>query len=109
MNATLKTLKSARALIADPAHWTKGELARDANDDPIRISSLNACKFCSLGALSRAVGVEDFWDTGAFVASRQALMATINGETVWVYNDNHTHAEVLKLFDDTIERLEKAQ
>lgn len=54
----LHILNGARDLIADPAKWTQGALARNASGEPTGFTKRRdpVC-FCSLGALTRAM-----WD-----------------------------------------------
>lgn len=50
-----QVLISARALIADPARWTTGALARDADGSQVEWNGQSASKWCATGAIYRAV------------------------------------------------------
>lgn len=102
---------SARKVIEKPENWTTQYYARDADNEMCSIESANAVCFCSLGALRKVLynnggmdifGRQDFlYDTAAGF-----LKAVAGIGDVADYNDNHTHAEVLALFDKTITDLE---
>lgn len=99
----LETLKAARQLISDPAKWTQRFMARDADKHPTYVGSKSADCWCSMGAICHVVGGLCQSDGEAALA---ALGATIGGKNVVRFNDTHTHAEVLALFDAAIAELE---
>lgn len=91
-----KVLIAARAVIADPKNWTKGSFAKDANGHKRYAIAPEAVCWCALGAVMR-VGANDvlfgaacYWLDGAA------------GTWMGGYNDAHTHAEVLEVFDRAI-------
>lgn len=106
-------LKQARELIADPAHWTTGTLARDKKGIAVLVDNKAACSFCALGAIYRTKF--DACLPGTITAS--AIMAVsdeafqISGHSnLTSFNDNGaTHSEVLEAFDRAIERLENEE
>ena len=49
-----QVLINARALIADPAHWTRGTIARTANGRKVEWHDQSATKWCAMGAMYRA-------------------------------------------------------
>jgi hypothetical protein len=49
-----QVLINARALIADPAHWTRSVLACTAAGDNIAWYDPSAAKWCAVGAIYRA-------------------------------------------------------
>ncbi len=98
----LETLKAARQLITDPAKWTQGEYARDADGNEVRAWSEDAACFCAYGAIQRVTGVED--NEADFFLMR-ACTKKFEVEVIHL-NDTHTHAEVLALFDAAIAELE---
>ena len=49
-----QVLIHARALIGDPAHWTRGTLARDADERSVAWHDDLAIKWCAVGAIYRA-------------------------------------------------------
>ena len=96
----LETLKAARQLITDPAKWTQGWLARNALGEHADVDSSSAVCFCSIGALCRVGSV-------AYYGAQRILERNISdGLSLGWFNDTHTHAEVLALFDAAIAELE---
>lgn len=91
-------LIKARELIADPAHWTQGELARNDVGAYRHPLALEAVCFCSIGALERAANGE--YDD-AYYQARARLRGTLN-RCIASFNDTHTHAQVLAKFDEAI-------
>ena len=104
---TLDVLKAARVRITKPEHWTQGVLARDANGDQLELPrDVNATCWCAVGALSA-----QSFGSALYGDALDALRCTLPGSSFAIgdYNDEHTHAEVLALFDTTINRLEHAE
>ena len=100
----LAALKAARGLIADPARWTKGVSARNANGVAVPPISTDACRWCTVGALDR-VRAND--------ATRVALSLALPTyhHSLIMYNDitTRTHADILALFDRAIERTQESK
>jgi len=95
-------LVKARELIAEPARWTTGGFARDRRGDSTDWLSPTATCWCAAGAIA-AVDVVPGWRSEAVGAlAHEAGVARGN---VGVFNDSHSHAEVIALFDRTIARL----
>lgn len=101
--STKDALIAARDLISDPKRWTQGVLARDSNGNNDSVYGETACSFCASGALLRV-------SRGFFTEAIRALMVAdgqdpndLEAPTVPIFNDTHTHAEVLALFDRAIE------
>ena len=101
-----QVLINARALIADPARWTRGTLACTANGRRVDWHDQSATKWCALGAIYRA----------AYDLVGDPLQATRIGDKVaesvcrtrWfrclpVINDWRGHAAVLALFDKALQ------
>lgn len=103
MASTLEILRAAREKIADPDRWVKGELAIDG--EGLRIETASGAhrgvRWCAVGACCAVAGMD--WTTAG-----DALEA-VAGESVVDFNDTHTHAEVLALFDRTIAEQEAAR
>ena len=110
----LETLKAARDLISDPARWTKVRLAKDANNKTVNVYDPNAFCFCAMGALLSVSKLEaSHW---VIAQASDALNSNLPAEFIRAYNheycsftdfnDTHTHAEVLALFDAAIAELE---
>jgi hypothetical protein len=49
----LKTLIAARELIADPAHWLQGAMARNGRGEPVDARAPVACRWCAMGAIRK--------------------------------------------------------
>lgn len=90
---TREVLIKAKALIDTPEKWCQGEFV----DTDGRI--------CASAAIAR-VGFNIAPEME--IAARYALLNTINHHGAWEvnipgYNDAHTHAEVMEMFDRAIE------
>lgn len=115
MSAVLSVLRLAREMIASPERWTKGALARDRDGYPISIHdslSDGACQWCAIGAIQQAC-VDMQMEIDVEIKARGELQTSIPDGMVHidVFNDapNTTHADILALLDETIERLEGEQ
>lgn len=107
---TIAVLDAVRDVLSNPDRWTKFELARSRLGDPVEPDDPSASCWCLQGAISRVVD-----DSTTRNAAHQELRVTlalrdrlINLPLIAVeYNDQHdtTHADILKLIDDTIRRL----
>lgn len=100
---TSEILIRARDLIADPARWTQKSSARDAQGSRVNAFANTATCWCSDGALVKATD----WPTGyeAYGRSSRVLRETVAGmglDSYVDFNDTHTHAEVMTLFDTAI-------
>jgi len=113
---TREILLKARTLIADPKHWTKGEMARTQSGRPTTTTSPTACQWCSVGAITKAAReVDPSYDTnacyGAMTGLRLVTREVMEKEgyqddlrnNLAVFNDTHTHAEILSAFDKAID------
>jgi hypothetical protein len=111
-------LKDARAIIEDPAKWTRGKAAADASGRFVQPTARDAVCWCVQGALERAYG-----GMGTTKEERQAtwdafdlldgVAADMDPEfdddypegtaSAW-FNDHHSHDEVLALIDRAIQK-----
>lgn len=112
----LDVMVKARELIAKPENWTRRTYARSAQGCAVEWNSKHACAFCTLGALKRTIRDmrlpterrDSFFKTACMFLEKtlheRGLSVSISG-----FNDvSHTkHRNILKLFDDTIKRVEK--
>ena len=100
MTTPKQTLIAARALIADERRWTKRAKARDEYGLIATPTDERAICFCSIGAIEKVCCryVEQ-------INARQQLNSVIS-MSLSIYNDTHTHAEVLAMFDKAIEAAE---
>jgi hypothetical protein len=102
-NPTVKILKKAKKLIADPQHWTRGASARNAQGRGVIWNNPGAVSFCSIGALHHAAGpVKKDWRA----VDRAFLMLKRAAETrdIADFNDDPktTHTDVMVAFDKAI-------
>lgn len=77
-------------LLADPASWTKGEFARNANGYPVLSRSNEACCWCLAGAVN--VCYENNLEI-------RDMLKTRLGTYISIWNDapERTHADVINL------------
>lgn len=100
-------LRQARALIENPAHWWDGRHDKGTFVDSTR---LLRSQICAIQALQR-VSNTDYYALAACAAGAYLMDAI--GEsgvnTIPRFNDSHTHAEVLAMWDRAIELAEVAE
>ena len=101
-----EVLRAARAKIKKAENWTKGAYARDAAGKFVYAVETEAHSFCSLGAC-RTVVFDKHGDGDELVyeGAKRALKRELlrDGEQeIADFNDTHSHAEVLALFDRAI-------
>lgn len=109
-------LEHARFLITHPEHWTQGAYARDKNGLWVFSWAPEAHCLCSLGALRAAAGhlsdafVADFevYEEAALLQEAAKQLGYGGPTDTAHFNDNHTHAEVLAMFDKAIELSKEA-
>ena len=101
----LETLKAARQLISDPAKWTQGEFARDATGYAVRPINDDCVCFCALGAIAHVDKTHKLRGSAA-EKYLSKLCEKSRNISIGIFNDTHTHAEVLALFDAAIAELE---
>lgn len=100
---TAANLTAARDLIATAETWTQGCYARGRQGQACNVFARSATCFCAIGALCKITArlVEQ---TGEAQPEMAALHDAI-GMSVSSYNDMHSHAHVLSMFDRAIEAL----
>lgn len=102
MAASVELLKAARAKIADPKHWTRYRLARNARGNEVRPTNKRAVCWCAHGAL-RAVGIPLY-------APEEILLFEAAGELFklepYAVNDQRGHAAILGVYDLAIAKAE---
>lgn len=90
-------LRAAKALIAAPATWTQGNYALDQDEQPVRADDPDAVCFCSIGAIECLSKNVDSWQ------QRGALKDAVPiGSSIISFNDSHTHAEVMGVWNKAI-------
>lgn len=103
---TIEVLKAARELISNPARWTQGAFAKDVIGKQVAFDDPSAVCWCARGAMY-VIGDRSGLATDGWRALRAAIQGSLDSDLcVSSFNDSHTHAEVLALFDATIARLE---
>lgn len=113
-------LKKSRELISDPSKWTQGVAARYTGGDPCQPHDQEAVCWCALGSVvwsvysvcdSRVVAV-DLSSSLLELLDKESgiphLEADGSPRPLAAFNDSHTHAEVLALFDKAIAKMEAA-
>lgn len=91
------TLIAARKLIEKPENWLQGMMAANGDGVWVPPSAPMAVKFCALGAIQRIAG--EFRAGPVNDAVRLAAKTT----SLALFNNTHSHAEVLAAFDRAIE------
>lgn len=113
----VETLRAAKAVIADPAHWTKGAEARIAKRpkryaSKIQVNDPEAAAWCALGALRKVDGPHEL---SAVRALAHAIYVDFNQAyaywTITNFNDEaeRRHREVMAVFDRAIKAEEKKE
>ncbi|MXN46085.1 hypothetical protein GR138_12880 [Shinella kummerowiae] len=111
MTSPQEALQKARELISDPKRWTQEAYARDTdgvdnvNCGSDHIPEDSVC-FCSIGAIAKAYGCNI---SAAECSTAFKLLEAGLDDEVGVYNDSHTHAEVLAAFDLAIARASSSE
>lgn len=109
--AVVENLEAAKAKIASPLNWMQGYYARDTEGNEIRGSEPGAICFCSYGAVEAATGKmhrHDFLSEFGFLSEAAQILSGDSWNNAGAYNDEHTHAEVLVMFDKAIELAKEA-
>jgi hypothetical protein len=96
-----QVLRNARALIERPTDWTRGVHARAENGRPVMWHDRQACRWCALGAINRAV-----YDLIGHKEQAEGIADEIIADCFpcnlsWI-NDKDGHATVLQLFDKAL-------
>ena len=97
----LELLTQARALLADPEHWTKGAYARGTKGEPMSPTDNSAVCFCSVGAILRVAGHDE---DGAYHHLQRVCIRETSLSLVTM-NDTRSHPEVLAVWDIAIKEL----
>lgn len=99
--ADAQILRAARALIADPLHWTTASMARDERGVPTYPRSRHAVCWCALGALA-----QQHYSLTTANAENEALcvaaLELFGTRAIGSINDRHGHAAVLAVYDAAI-------
>lgn len=105
MKRVVEALKQGKSLISKPETWTQGAFARHKDGHPVPEFSCNAASWCSLGALAKAACADDDTENYTFNAAATLLRRALKMGAVTdlaKFNDTHTHAEVMAMWDKAI-------
>jgi len=95
-------LIKARQVIEKPEHWTQESYARDNAGASLADGyATEAVCWCSLGAIEKVTGLDN-WDSYEAVSFLTEAMVDVPRQSVEDFNDNHSHSDVLALFDQAI-------
>lgn len=110
-NKPSEILIAAKAVIADPKHWTKGAIAKNSDGYSTYVSSETASCWCSVGAYYRVAEAID--ETPIAITAFETLTraATAFGRFLSVadMNDASDHATVMSVWDKAIELAKEAE
>ena len=96
-------LTKAKAVIADPKHWTQGWYAKDAEGQPVGPRKSYAVCWCSLGALDKVAHEENTYSTHSTTAGYLDVVSVECGYSgIPDFNDNSSHEIVMKAWDKAI-------
>lgn len=96
-------LTKAKALIADPKHWTKGRYAIDAEGLNVGPGTSKAVCWCSVGAIEKVTHEEGVTDTRFKATQYLAQVSAKCGYSgIPDFNDNSSHKIVMEAWDKAI-------
>lgn len=107
-------LIAARAVIADPAHWTRHALARTSARNEVWPTDETATCWCLGGAILKVIEAPKYRDFGdRFRIAREYLnrefgdgdMPDAKFKNFGAFNDKHTHSELLAWLDRKIDEV----
>lgn len=92
---TSEILIKAKEVIANPENWIQGSYAIDKDNNTAYGFNKNTVCFCSIGAIQKVLGSNKLNKAENFL--REAA-----GCNIVEYNDEHTHSEVMEVWDKAI-------
>ncbi len=100
MSVLVTHLVNIKALIADPAHWTKGAAARDADNMHVEFNSPTAKCYCLWGAvLKETAQLDVLIDVDNLLSE---LSVRDYRQTYVAFNDGAEHDQVMAFLDVAI-------
>ena len=100
---TVEALRKARGLIAEEDRWCQSASARDSGGGPCAPNHPKACQWCLTAAVRVAADDDDTrWKCNTRLRAAVAEMFGLSEEAQGVivhFNDEATHAEVLRVLD----------
>ena len=106
MTQVVKLLKDARNLIAKRENWTQDDYAKTADGNGVYSKSDEAVCWCSLGALTKLSPTDEDKQVRKLAKS---LLREAMDSPIAIFNDSHTHEEVLAAWDKAIELAKAAE
>lgn len=105
-------LKAAKALISDEKFWLNNGLYSESADNTSSLDpwDSDACKFCSIGALARVVGITTETELHELHTASKIvgyIDKSVGSSKTAHYNDTHTHQEVMLAWDAAIAMAEQ--
>ena len=103
----IDVLQKAKDTISDPAHWCTQYSSVDVYGNDAFVSGKEAVAWCIYGAIHR-VFTDEGWEYNTVKRAKAAMCDYTVDKYALVastFNDNSTHQDVMKLFDDVIEEL----
>jgi len=113
----IEGLKKARNFIKPQGAWFQGWFAKDALKVDCSATAPEAVCFCAAGALGRAFGDDDekAFDCAVLELERSIygkkfdpLESLNSGLVIWNDEKGRTQEEVVRVFDNTIRRLQRS-
>lgn len=102
---TSEFLIESKKLIDTPYKWTQNALARDKNGNEVSHVRESAVCFCSIGALCHTWATKEDANSYNIPAAEEYLLKSRDDtsySSISVYNDTHTHVEVMEWWDKAI-------
>lgn len=100
--SVLSTLEAGLALIRDESRFWKGEYAITADGMEVCGSNPEAVCWCSEGALQYVLDDWEIESSDDGAGALRALSRAMGNTVVSMFNDNHTHAEVVAAWEAAI-------
>lgn len=103
---TLELLKAGKEVIQDPNKWSRGSMARKGDGTPTYESDPDATRWCSIGILYKLMP-----KLGPKYEEADHLLREASGSAEYFgfWQDSHTHAEVMAVWDRAIQLAEQAE
>lgn len=106
MTQVVKLLQDARNLISKPENWTQEDFAKKVDGSGTYYRNDEAVCWCSLGALTKVSPPVE--DSQTKKHAKLLLREAMDGP-IAMFNDSHTHEEVLAAWDKAIEAAKAAE
>lgn len=98
-------LQRAQNLIRDPFYWCRFTAAETPGGRDVMPLDPKAVRFCAYGAVSRVRGYDMVsWHEADDLLSASAVALDPECCGAGVFNDRHSHADVMRMFDHAISK-----